>query len=147
MVMLSPGALQGDPRLGHALRRVRRRHALRLLLRGLAIAAACVVLGIALAALGLDGARYAAGWLLAVRALLYAWIAFAVFAFVVRPLVRNRRAASDVAVARYVEEHEPALDAALRSAVDRPGIADGAEARSPGLHHRLVDDVVERLES
>ena len=47
MVMFAPGALDRDPRLGHALRRVRARWALRVLFRGLAILAVGLILGVA----------------------------------------------------------------------------------------------------
>ncbi len=148
MVMLTPVALDGDPRLGQALRRVRARHSLRVLFRGLAILAAGVLLGVALSAYGLDAFRYSRGAVLSIRALLYVWITVLVARFVVGPLWRLRRQASDAAIARYIEEHDPSLDAALRSAVDGVTHETGTgDHRSAALHALLVDDVVRRLEA
>ncbi len=148
MVMFSPGALDCDPRLGHALRRVRARYSLRVLFRGLAILAGGALLGVALSAYGLDAFRYSRGAVLSIRALLYVWIAVLVARFVVRPLWRSRRLASDAAMARYIEEHEPSLDAALRSAVDVGAQETGAEDhKSAALQAQLVDNVVMRLEA
>ena len=148
MVMLTPVALDGDPRLGHALRRVRARHSLRVLFRGLAILAAGMLLGVAVSAYGLDAFRYSRGAVLSIRALLYVWITVLVARFVVGPLWRLRRQASDAAIARYIEEHDPSLDAALRSAVDGMTHETGTgNHRSAALHTLLVDDVVRRLEA
>ena len=149
MVMLSPGGLPTDARLGRALQRVRRRYALRTLVRGLAMTCLAVVLGVVAAALALEGVRYASGFVEAVRMALYAWMLLVGYVFLVQPMLRIRRQASALALARYIEEHEPGFDAALRSAVegDRPrGDGDGTE-RSERLQSRLMNDVVDRLES
>ena len=69
--------------MGHALRRVRARHSLRVLFRGLAILAAGVLLGVAVSAYGLDAFRYSRGAVLSIRALLYVWITVLVARFVV----------------------------------------------------------------
>ncbi len=148
MVMFTPGALNRDPRLGHALRRVRARYSLRVLFRGLAILAVGTLLGVTLSAYGLDTFRYSRGAVLSIRAMLYVGIAVLVARFVVRPLWRSRRLASDAAIARYIEEHEPSLDAALRSAVDEVAREAGSGApRSAALQTHLVDDVARRLEA
>src|SRR6187549_141439 len=148
MVMFTPGAIDADPRLGHALRRVRVRYTVRVLVRGLAILAVGLLLGVSVSAWGLDAFRYARGAVLAIRSLLYLWLAFLAVRFVLVPLWRGHRQASDAAIARYIEEHEPSLDAALRSAVDvttpRP---EPANQPSAALQNRLVDDVVRRLEA
>lgn len=148
VAMLSPGALDHDPRLGQALRRVRTRHSLRVFFRGLAIVAAGALLGIALSAYGLDLFRYSRAAVLGIRGLLYLWVAILAARFLVAPFWRSRRQTSDTAIARYIEEHEPSLDAALRGAVDgRPGESGGEDQRSKALQARLVDDVVRRLEA
>ena len=147
MVMFAPGALDRDPRLGHALRRVRARYALRVLFRGLAILAAGLILGVAASAYGLETFRYSRTAVSVIRALLYLWTLFLAVRFVAVPLWRGRRQTSDAAIARYIEEHEPSLDAALRSAVDA-AVADSTQDRSSvALQNRLVDDVVSRLEA
>jgi hypothetical protein len=147
MVMFAPGALDRDPRLGHALRRVRARWALRVLFRGLALLAVALILGVAAAAYGLDVFRYSPPAVSLIRALLYLWTLFLVVRFVIAPLWRGRRQASDAAIARYIEEHEPSLDAALRRAVEAPGTESAREQSSLALQNRLVDDVVSRLEA
>ncbi len=148
MVMFTPAALDRDPRLSHALRRVRGRYILRVLFRGLALVAAGLLLGVAAAAFGLDAFRYSQGAVLSIRSLFYIWIAVLLARFVLRPLWRTRRKSSDSAIARYIEEHEPSLDAALRSAVDVVAreTGDGGQ-RSPALQSRLVNDVAFRLEA
>src|SRR5919201_1891125 len=92
------------------LTRARRRWRLRVALRGVG-----VVLGSALAILvvssyALERWRYGDAAVLAVRVL--AWVALAalVVRFVVLPLLRR---VSSAQMALYLEEHEPALDAAL----------------------------------
>jgi len=146
MVMFTPAPQNSGPRLGQALRQVRARYTLRMLFRGLAIVASGTLLGIVISAYSLDAFRYSRNALWAVTAILYVWIAFLVLRFVILPLGRSRKQASDAAIARYIEEHEPSLDAALRSAVDA-----AATPRGPGetnaLETRLVDDVVTRLEA
>ena len=145
MVMFTPGVLDRDPRLGHALRRVRTRYGLRVLVRGLALLVAGMFLGVGFAAYGLDAFRYSKGSVVAFTALLYLWIAFLAARFVVIPLWRGHRQASDTAIARYIEEHDPSLDAALRSAVNVVASESGT-GESPTLRSQLVDDVVRRLE-
>ena len=147
MVMFTPAAFDRDPRLGQALRRVRVRYWLRILVRGLAIVSVGALIGVSVAAYGLDALRYSSAAVLTIRTALYGWIALLGLRFLLLPLSRGRRQASDAAIARYIEEHEPSLDAALRSAVDArlPGTA-GTD-RSDALQTRLVDDVVNRLEA
>ena len=147
MVMFAPGALDRDPRLGHALRRVRARYALRVLFRGLAILVAGLILGVAASAWGLETFRYSRAAVSIMRALLYLWLLFLAVRFVALPLWRGRRQASDAAIARYIEEHEPSLDAALRSAVDAGETGSSQDRPSVALQNRLVDDVVSRLEA
>ena len=101
------------------------------------------LLGVALSGLALDAFRYSRNAVLTVRTLFYVWIAFLAWRFVARPWWRGRRQATDAAIARYIEEHEPALDAALRSAVGASARDErSSENRSEALQTRLVDDVV-----
>jgi hypothetical protein len=118
MVMFTPGGVDSDPRLGQALRRVRTRYTLRVLVRGLATFGAGGLLGVAFSAYALDVFRYSRGTIQTVTAIFYLWLLLLAGRFVAAPLWRGRRQASDAAIARYIEEHEPGLDAALRSAVD-----------------------------
>jgi hypothetical protein len=147
MVMFNPGALHRDPRLGHAIRRVRARYSFGLLIRGLAAVMILGLLGVAVSAWALGVFRYSQPAVLTIRALFYTWSLGLVAWFLARPLWSGYRRASDAAIARYVEEHEPSLDAALRSAVE--GGTDGGsnEQRSKALHAQVVDQVVTRLEA
>jgi len=146
MVMFTPGVLDDHPRLGQALRRVRTRYTLRVLFRGLAVLAAGSVLGIAGAAYALDATRYTEGAVRGITGVLYVWVLFLLVRFVVVPMWRGRKQTSDTAIARYIEEHEPSLDAALRSAVEASGPSPGPQ-ESNALRSRLVSDVVTRLEA
>ncbi len=146
MVMFTPGAIESDPRLGQALRRVRARYVFRVMVRGLAIVGAGALLGVAVSAYALDAFRYSRGAVSTVIAIFYLWLVLLAGRFVIARLWRGRRQASDAAIARYIEEHEPSLDAALRSAVDAAAHPSGPE-ESMALQSRLVDDVVNRLEA
>lgn len=146
MVMFTPGAHGPDPRLGRALGRVRSRYGLRVLFRGLAVLAAGVLLGVACSAYALDAFRYSRNAVWAITALFYLWALVIGVRFVLRPLWTSRKRASDAAIARYIEEHEPSLDAALRSAVDASATPRGT-SEANALETRLVDDVVARLEA
>jgi hypothetical protein len=147
MVMFNPGALHRDPRLGHAIRRVRARYSFGLLIRGLAAVTILGLLGVAISAWALGVFRYSQPAVLTIRALFYTWSLGLVAWFLARPLWSGYRRASDAAIARYVEEHEPSLDAALRSAVE--GGTDGGsnEQRSKALHAQVVEQVVTLLEA
>lgn len=132
-----------------AIRDVRRRHALRLLLRGIALCGLATLLAIFVSAKGLDAFRYSRGAVLAFRGVAWTAIAVTLYRFVVTPLWAHwRRRISDLDIARYIEEHEPSLDAALRSAVDSaPGVRSPQELSSGALRARLIDDVELRLQA
>jgi hypothetical protein len=147
MVMFNPGALQRDPRLGHAIRRVRVRYSFGLLIRGLAAITILGLLGVAISAWALDVFRYSQTAVFTIRALFYAWSLGLAAWFLARPMWSGYRRASDAAIARYVEEHEPSLDAALRSAVEEGSEPGSNERRSHALQRQVVDDVVTRLEA
>ena len=144
MVMLSPGAKDGEPKLVRAIGRVRARYSLRLLVRGIAAVCLCLLVGTPVAAYGLDAFRYSWGAVLVIRVLFYSALLFATARFVAWPLWRGRRHTSEATMARYVEEHEPSLDAALRSAVD---LGRGESGVSTALRAKLMEQVVARLES
>lgn len=146
MVMFTPSAHGPDPRLGQALRRVRSRYALRVLFRGLAIVAVGALLGVAFSGYALDAFRYSRNAVWAITAIFYSWALFLAARFVIHPLWTSRRQASDAAIARYIEEHAPSLDAALRSAVDAAA-SPHRTGETNALETRLVDDVVTRLEA
>ena len=129
-----------DELLG-VIRGIRRRWRLRVLLRGLAITAAAALVAVVGAGMLVDrldpsaavvsGLRIALGVVVAATALLY----------VVRPLVRR---VSDEAVALYLEEHEPSLEAAVLSALDAGREADPTDpaAASRGSGDTGTADVV-----
>ncbi len=114
-----------------AVRLVRRRWRIKLLLRGLAIAGAGVLLAFVASASGLEALRFDTQAVTAFRALLWLTTGFLLVRFVAWPLLRR---VSDERVALYLEEHEPALRSRVLAAVEAVGKrAPGASGgRGPG---------------
>src|SRR5688572_21259245 len=97
------------------IRQVRRRWRVKLALRGATTVLAVGVLLLVAAAFGLQWARFNPSLVLPVRIALAVSFIVVVAVFMVRPMMRR---VSDAQVALYIEEHEPALEAAIVSAVD-----------------------------
>ena len=125
-----------------AIRQVRNRWRLKVLLRG---AAAVVGVGLAaflLSAYRLEAFRFSPGAVIGFRVGVYAVALGLVGWFLARPLLRR---VTDQQVALYIEEHEPELQAAMVSAID----ADSPEARaahrvSPALVKKVIELAVEK---
>ena len=132
------------PGLTALLQQVRRHWRAKRLARGLALALAIMAATFFASAWLLEWLRFSPGAILAGRlvmaatGLAVAWLHF------VRPL---RHTVSDEQVALYLEEHEPALQAALITAVEaarRTG-EEGPNVVSRGFIDRLVEGALERL--
>lgn len=110
----------------------------------LAVRGAVTILFIALAvffvaASGLQWARFSVPSIIAARVLLGLALAASGFWFLVRPM---RRKVTDEQVALYLEEHEPALQTTLVSAVEASKA--GRDWESTALVRRLVEQAIER---
>src|SRR5687768_8046832 len=118
---------------------VRNRWRMKLALRG-AVALLGVAFGLfVLAAYGLETVKFTTTSIIVARVGLVVGFIAAVLWFVVRPL---RRQVTDEQVALYLEEHEPALQATLLSAVEssRNG---GVTAESEALVRKVVEQAIE----
>ncbi|HEX7120105.1 MAG TPA: DUF4175 family protein [Longimicrobiales bacterium] len=101
--------------LRRIIRKARRRWRVRTLLRGAAVVLPIALAATLVAALGLERAAFAPGWIAAFRVVTALVLAAAVARFLVLPQLRR---IDDARVALYLEEHEPSLEAALVSAVE-----------------------------
>ena len=112
--MTEPNPTHRDELL-RIIRSVRTRWRWKVALRSLTVLLGAGVLTLLVAAAGLEWFRFSPAAIVAFRVVTYGvlvalgWIAF------VKPLVRR---VTDSQVALYLEEHEPALDAVLVSAID-----------------------------
>lgn len=123
-----------DTNLLTTIQRVRRRWRVALALRGAAIFAASALVLIVLSATGFEQFGVSPATIFAARVAVGV-AALAVFAaVVVLPLVRR---VSDQRVALYIEEHEPALQTLLISAIDTPRSERGS------LTYALVERAAE----
>ena len=104
------------------VRRVRARWRLRVALQGLALVLGLGLLWLVMGAWVLHSLRFSVGAVTAFRVIAWLLAAFALVRYVIVPLLRR---VSDAQVARYIEEHEPGLEALLVSAVEQ------AESRDP----------------
>ena len=105
-------------------------------LRGLSLVGAISGAVLFLSAIGIQQMRYTAESVVWMRLLTWGTLAFTTIWFIVRPLLRR---VTDEQVALYLEEHEPALEHAVVSALD----ADNATF-SPALGEQLVQSALER---
>jgi hypothetical protein len=120
--------------IAHVRNRWRMKLALRGTVRLLAVAFGLFVL----AAYGLETVRFTATSIIVARIGLALGLVAAVLWFVVRPL---RREVSDEQVALYLEEHEPALQATLLSAVESS--RGGRTAESETLVRKVIEQAIE----
>ena len=132
--------------LPRIVRQVRQRWRMKLALRGLTSVIGIGVVLLLAAAVGLEWARFSPTSIVTSRIGLGVALLALVGYFLVRPLLRR---VTDEQVALYLEEHEPALEAAIISAVEaskRPAGANRAaldDSRSPALIERLVESAIE----
>lgn len=115
------------------IRTARRHWRLRLVLRGLAILAVCALAAVLVATWGMDRFRFTPGAVRFFQAA--AWLSIAATAWWSLGGVIRRRT-SDAQVALYMEEHEPALQGRLLTAVACTG------AERPHVSRAMVDRVV-----
>ena len=106
-----------------------------------------VVLLLVLAAFGLQWSRFNPAFIVGFRIALAASFLAVLGVFVIKPLMRR---VTDEQVALYLEENEPALEAAIISAVEASkseghhGLAQLSDSRSPALISRLIESAIER---
>ncbi|MXW35670.1 MAG: hypothetical protein F4Z60_09155, partial [Chloroflexi bacterium] len=127
-----------------AIRHVRNRWRLRLGLRGVAVLVAAALGTLLASSFGLELFRFDPGAIVAFRVVTYvALLAFGWWLFI-RPISRR---VSDERVALYIEEHAPALQATVLSAVEesRRGKRERAADHSPELVRRLIESAVKQI--
>ena len=122
------------------IRWVRSRWRMRLALRGLAAVAAVGLLVLLVAASGLEWARFSPAAIIIARVGMALAMIASIIVFMVLPL---RRKVTDEQVALYLEEHEPALQARLISAVEAGAKGEARALGSDALVRRLVEQAVE----
>ncbi|MGE3843659.1 MAG: hypothetical protein AB7I50_18980, partial [Vicinamibacterales bacterium] len=128
--------------LREIIRQTRVRWRAKLLARGAAVVCVGSVLTFLLAAYLLESFKFSPAAVLGLRvAVAAAFVALTVW-FVVKPLLRR---VSDEQVALYLEEHHPALEASLVSAVDASGGAE-SDQRSRVLVRKIVADAIEHCQ-
>jgi Domain of unknown function (DUF4175) len=138
------GGLTEQARLAGVVRDVRNRWRVKRALRGATLTLIAGFAVLSAAAYAMATVEYAPGPVLVVRVLALAAVVAAAVRWLVLPLRRNP---ADSEVALYVEEHAPALDGALMTAVDvaGPRRAGTATALSGALVARLVRSALERV--
>ncbi|MDX1568403.1 MAG: hypothetical protein R3223_11425, partial [Longimicrobiales bacterium] len=117
------------------IRRVRNRWRLRTFLRGLAVLVGAGLVAFIVTAYGLELARFSPAAVVTFRVLTYLTVAVLAYVYVVRPLAHR---VTDEQVALYLEEHEPSLESAVLTAVEKAKDPDDA------LVVRLVTDALDR---
>jgi hypothetical protein len=136
----------GYDELRDVIRGVRRRWRMKVGLRGAAIVLATGLFALAVSAYAMDHFRYEPWAVTSFR--LFAYVALAALAtrFLVVPLWGR---VPDERVALYLEEHEPSLQAAVLSAVEkgREAPAAGRLDHSPALVDRLVETAIEKCQT
>ena len=126
------------------IRHVRNRWRLRVGLRSIAVLAAAYLGTLVASSWGLEVYRFTPAAIVTFRILTgLVLIAFGWWLFV-RPVSRR---VSDEQVARYLEEHEPSLQATLLSAVEetKKGERSAALDYSPELVHKVLQSAVEKV--
>ncbi len=121
------------------IRRVRARWRTRVALQGLALVLGLGLVWLVLGAYVLHALRFSAGAVTAFRVIAWLLAAFVLVRYVILPLLRR---VTDAQVARYIEEHEPGLEALLVSAVEQGA---GAGPASASLAEAVVRNAVARI--
>ena len=119
--------------------RVRARWRLRVALQGLALVLGLGLVWLVMGAWVLHSLRFSAGAVSAFRILAWVLAAFALVRYVIVPMARQ---VTDAQVARYIEEHEPGLEALLVSAVEQ---AESTDPASTSLAEEVVRNAVARI--
>jgi hypothetical protein len=119
--------------------RVRARWRLRVALQGLALVLGLGLLWLVMGAWVLHSLHFSAGAVTAFRVIAWFLAAFALIRYVIVPLLRR---VTDGQVARYIEEHEPGLEALLVSAVEQ---AESSDPASTSLAEAVVRNAVARI--
>src|SRR5262245_48818189 len=119
---MSDGLKGSDRRseLVEVIHRVRNRWRMRLAMRGAVVVVAGTLLALLLSAGGLEALRFSSAAIIGFRVLALAIFGGLVTWAFVKPL---RRQVGDSQVAMYLEESNPALQAAIMSAVETSAIA------------------------
>ena len=132
-------------RLLRIVREVRTRWRWKVVLRSLTVLAGAGVATLLAAAYGLEQFRFSPPAIVTFRIVTYLVLVTLGWLFFVRPLARR---VTDQQVAMYLEEHEPALEAALLSAVDvgSPDHPLERSGESAALLRRLVESAIEKCQ-
>ena len=143
--MFNEPSVTGDSNeILRAIRQVRNRWRLRVALRGVAVLIAAALGTLLVSSYGLEVYRFSPGAIVGFRVLTYlALLASGLWLFV-RPISQH---VSDERVALYLEEHEPALQATVLSAVEesKRGQRDRAANHSPELVKQLIESAVTKI--
>ncbi len=115
---------------------VRWRWRTRILLRGLTVVGVVSGAVLFLSAIGLEQLRFTAEAVVAFRLLTWGTLALCSVLFILLPLLKRP---TDEQVALYLEEHEPALEHAVVTALDA-----GNSGFSPALGEQLIQSALER---
>ncbi len=127
----------------HVIRGVRNRWRLKVAIRGCAIVLGAAIVAFLVSAFGLEYFRFTPAAVVAFRVFAYLLLAGLVVGFLVVPLSRR---VSDERIALYLEEHEPALEAAILSALEegRTPVTGAERDRSAALVDKLIQSTVEK---
>lgn len=127
------------------VRDVRARWRWKIVLRSLTVLVGAGVVTLLAAAYGLEQFRFSPPAIVTFRTVTYLALVTLGWLFFVRPLARR---VTDQQVAMYLEEHEPALEAVLLSAVDVGSPEHPLErlGESAALLRRLVESAIEKCQ-
>jgi hypothetical protein len=114
--------------LVNAIRQVRGRWRMKLLLQGAVILLVGSLIALTLASFYLQTSKFSPSSVLWLRVGLFTVVAGLTGLWLIRPLSRR---VTDMQVALYLEEHEPSLQAAILSAVDVGAIGGPASVEVP----------------
>ena len=143
--MFNGPLLTGDrDEILRAIRHVRNRWRLRVALRGVAVLVAAALGTLLVSSSGLELFRFSPNAIIGFRVVTYLTLLAAGWWLFVRPISRR---VSDERVALYLEEHEPALQATVLSAVEesKRGQRDRAADHSPELVRQLIESAASKI--
>jgi len=143
--MFNEPSVTGDSNeILRAIRQVRNRWRLRVALRGVAVLIAAALGTLLVSSYGLEVFRFSPGAIVGFRVLTYLALLGSGWWLFVRPISQH---VSDERVALYLEEHEPALQATVLSAVEesKRGQRDRTANHSPELVRQLIESAVTKI--